>query len=122
MTLLRIRGCARCGIGRLLEDQYGDLTCLACGYQPPTVEPLQIPVVARRRTANSETQEALLMYIEAHPGLTSSEIAKAMGVSRNAMKSRLDTLYTSRLVIKTGNGGLPDPHRWTVDDTEEVSA
>jgi hypothetical protein len=106
--------------GRVMEG-----ACLLCCRAPEgtTPEPLDIPVPVVRLTAKQrETQYGLLTYIGARPGLTTAEIARAFTLSHSAMKSRLDTLYTRHEVVKTGKGGLTDPHRWRLEEIEEEAS
>ena len=68
-------------------------------------------------------QHDILVYLEAHPGATTSEITSALQYSLSAVAGCLMTLYKNRLVSRTarlGEGHLDDwrqvnsmnPWRW----------
>jgi hypothetical protein len=136
MTMLRIRGCGRCG-GDLVHDVFEDeWRCLQCGRQAGTaIETRPVPVRFERdpgrrqskplgitKERNRRLREELVAYVTSHPGQVCYDIADALQVALPPMQGRLKTACHAGLLRHEGRGTTNDPYRWFAEVREEASA
>ncbi len=50
------------------------------------------------RAPGADISEEILQYVRVHPGCTSGDVGRALGLSRNTALPRLQTLYVNNLV------------------------
>jgi DNA-binding transcriptional ArsR family regulator len=58
----------------------------------------------RRRRRRGETRELLLAHLRTHPGSTAGDVAKALGLKRSSVGTRLTQLAKSGQVTKAERG------------------
>jgi CRP-like cAMP-binding protein len=58
----------------------------------------------RSQTARGQTRQQVIEYVSAHPGSTAGDVAKALGLNRNSVATRLAQLAKSGELSKAARG------------------
>jgi CRP-like cAMP-binding protein len=59
---------------------------------------------ATRRRRRGESRELVIDYVRSHPGSTAGDVAKALGLNRNSVATRLAQLGKSGELVKAQRG------------------
>jgi hypothetical protein len=77
--------------------------------------------VAVRRSVRAQRAQ-VLVYLTKHPGSTTVELAKALGMDRKTVENRLNTMYTAHLIDKPWKASRGFPNQWFVAGEREEEA
>jgi CRP-like cAMP-binding protein len=75
--------------------------------QAPTASRARGPRQSRRGASRGETRARIVDYVQAHPGSTAGDVARALGLNRQSTSTRLTQLAKAGEIAKAKRGYGP---------------
>ena len=89
---------------RALDALNGAPAAPTAGTRRTRRQPRQSPPARRSGSAREDIRQRVVEYVAANPGSTASDVAKALGLNRNSVATRLTQLSKAGDLVKAQRG------------------